>query len=330
MFRYDQGYKQSGWGDEVDITRKLETIRRDVLYPNYHASRATRYLADLVYAEYGHRQIGFQHASVFVKKFTNQHNKTWRQVFAKLYRSVDVISNPFQTDNLYDDGSNLDYTESSAFGRLEERRDNTQTTVTNEHSTSTEQRYNAQDGYSTNQQLLTEQGMSTTSSADKSIEDKSHTDTDLFADTPQVTNPAATVWDGKAGDAPVLWAEGQTTTANVAVAKDHTQNVANSLQGAADARQSDGENKTLYGSQGDGHVEGANNQTTGAITSGSNSHVLNTHDTNGVRVTGLKKNLRKGFTGMSVSAMLAEWRETFISVDAEYVAQFEDLFLQVW
>lgn len=280
-------------------------------------------LVEMFYAAYGHRQIGTVHLATFKNWVRSRYLAKWPR-YKRLYQTEALVENPFLTHdvteqeakNATDISKNYSHTRNGGNQQGTESHDNYQTNL--------EQGYNAAIGYNGSRSQSSQKTATERKEAFKHEMDE--LTVRLFSDTPQTK-----VLDGASDskpDANVPWNNGYLTTAN----RDHDSytELSNTHNGESGITYSDGCTGGYDGSSGSNHTAGTQQGAGGSKNySDYSAEAIGTGIAE--RIAGEKIiRQRKGWEGATASAILSEYRETFLNLDGDLISEFSDLFIGVF
>lgn len=223
--------------------------------------------------------------------------------YNQLYNSEGLILNPFVNTAIREDG----FTSS----RLRAKDYNTANGNNFTHNTNRNGSFNYGLGTSDNSGNSSSESSSESQDKSKGTSDTKKRDINLFSDTPQSSQTKEEVFN-----------DGYTTTKNLDVKRDAaiTSDLKEGYQkgGSISSDTRNSTNKSLSEAVGEGEGTG-----------------YGIHYTDGYSVAARAQSLknaveRTGLSGITVSAIINEWRTTFINIDKMLLDEMEDLFLRVY
>lgn len=322
---YNALNSQYGWPVERKISKVLHEIAPQYLfdYPFGLTPKHQVWLVELFYLKYGHRQIGDLFEETFKNWVKARYYEIWDCKYKKLYLSKDIVKNPFITMiiNKGNSKNNVINTKNSSNSKSSyhilsnEKHDN--------YNIETNSGTNNELSFSNNREEQTSKDIEEQKTASSTKQNE--TIIKRFTDTPQ-GKTLGNIKDKDGNNVP--WNNGYLTTGEQ---DDTTEGILNNTHtGNSKVNYSDNKKLSLGGNSSDNWGSNSGMMAGGSI--GSEENTSLDLSVNFYELTQGEKISEKitGLNGRSVSSILAEWRDTFISIDRDFINEFQHLFLEIF
>lgn len=313
---YNDYYRKWGNPTPVDVSPQLNTLSIDDVFDFTFGMDAEhhKFLTELFYARYGHRQLGTLFKDTFKNWLRAKFFELWSLKYRKLYETAGMVKYPFVNSDFRTNAQSNKQTTSKASTNTKSGSGTSRASTFDNFGSQKAQSYDNGIGYASSRNESVGSAASESKTQDKSKSQSSSTDN--FLDAPQTKN------------AKELWSDGYLTTAS---RQSQSQAGANTNHNATGStNKNEGQDNSITGSSSDHHDTSSTQSGGGSrdYTNQSNTGVSTAYSSTLSGDTDATHSV--GFSGVSATALLVEWRESFIPIDHMFLNEFEELFLGVF